>query len=227
MAQTIDSETLEMRARVLGVLLREARETAGKSLRDLAQALGCSEERVKAYEFGDKSPTLPELELAALYLQVSLSRFFDERSFGAVRNRVDDPHGVVAARNGLIGVLLQQARMDAAKSLEEVSSAIGITADLLRKYEFGDRRVPVPLLEALASELGVGMQYFRDSAPEELTTWGLPQEHIEEFLALPEEVRRFVTSPLNRGYLEVVQHLSDLPAERLRAIAEALLDITY
>jgi transcriptional regulator with XRE-family HTH domain len=223
----MDSETLEVRARVLGVLLREARETAGRSTRDLAQALGCSEERVTAYEFGDKSPTLPELELAALYLQVSLSRFFDERSFGTVRNRVNDPHGVVAARNGLIGALLQQARMDADKSLEEVSSAVGITADLLRKYEFGDRRVPVPLLEALASELGVGMQYFRDSAPEELATWGLPQEHLEEFLALPEELRRFVTSPLNRGYLEVVQHLSDLPAERLRAIAEALLDITY
>jgi transcriptional regulator with XRE-family HTH domain len=53
-------------------------------------ALGCSSARIKAYEPGERSPTLPEIELAAYYLQVLLS-YFDEHAPGRGRQPVGDP----------------------------------------------------------------------------------------------------------------------------------------
>jgi hypothetical protein len=60
-----------------------------------------------------------------------------------------------------------------------------------------------------------------------MVAWDRTEENFLKFQGLPDEVRKFVLSPLNLGYLHVAMHLSEMPAERLRAIAESLLDITY
>jgi hypothetical protein len=44
---------------------------------------------------------------------------------------------------------------------------------------------------------------------------------------LPEDVQAFVADPLNADYLQTSIRLSKMPAEELRGIAEALLEITY
>jgi len=45
-------------------------------------------------------------------------------------------------------------------------------------------------------------------------------------MKLSPEMRSFVCSPVNQPYLELARNLSQLSADRLRAVAEALLDIT-
>jgi hypothetical protein len=50
---------------------------------------------------------------------------------------------------------------------------------------------------------------------------------MQKFLDLPPEVQQFVAKPVNRPYLELAMRLSDLSAEKLRAVAEVLLEITY
>ena len=52
------------------------------------------------------------------------------------------------------------------------------------------------------------------------------QQAISEFLQLPPEVRAFVCMPVNRPYLDLARNLSQLSTEKLRAVAEGLLDIT-
>ncbi len=227
MTQVIEAEALEVRACVLGVLLRNARERAGKTQRELAQALGCSEARVRAYEFGEKGFTLPELELAACFLTVSTAELLDENATAGEFAPGEDPKTVIGVRQRIIGTLLQQARIATGRTLPELSRAVGITQDRLRKFEYGDRPVPLPLLEALAGELGVQIDYFRDGVPDDTAAWIQAQGDFRHFETLPPEVREFVLSPVNVSYLQLAMRLSEMPAERLRAIAEALLDITY
>jgi transcriptional regulator with XRE-family HTH domain len=228
MAEFEAKETMAVRARVLGVILRQAREAAGKSIGDLARVMGCSIARVKAYEFGDRAPTLPELELAAYYLHMPLVTFFQDGLSMRTSRHVEDPVPVIAVRQRIIGALLHQARAHMGLKLSEVSRAVGITSHMLRLFELGDRPVPVPVLERLAEELQVDLQsYFRDGWLPEMADADAQLAEFERFQSLPPDVRRFVTSPLNSGYLQVAVNMSSMSAERLRAIAEALLDITY
>jgi hypothetical protein len=56
--------------------------------------------------------------------------------------------------------------------------------------------------------------------------WIIAQNSVEDFLKLPDEVRAFVSKPVNRPYLELAQRLSSLSTEELRSVAEGLLEIT-
>jgi hypothetical protein len=56
--------------------------------------------------------------------------------------------------------------------------------------------------------------------------WMNDQGAIQEFLQLPPELRGFVCMPVNRPYLELARNLSQLSTEKLRSVAEGLLDIT-
>jgi hypothetical protein len=44
---------------------------------------------------------------------------------------------------------------------------------------------------------------------------------------LSPELQAFIAKPINRPYLELAVKLSQLDADRLRSVAEALLAITY
>jgi transcriptional regulator with XRE-family HTH domain len=72
------SQVMMLRSRIIGALLREAREQKGKAQKELAQEVGCSPRRIGQYESGQKPIPLMQLEVMAEYLGVSLSHFLDE-----------------------------------------------------------------------------------------------------------------------------------------------------
>ena len=49
------------------------------------------------------------------------------------------------------------------------------------------------------------------------------EQHLKE---LPPDVREFVAQPVNVNYIQTAMRLSEMDADRLRTIAESLLDIT-
>jgi hypothetical protein len=53
------------------------------------------------------------------------------------------------------------------------------------------------------------------------------QKTIQNFLELDPELQAFVSKPVNRPYLELALKLSNMSTEKLRSVAENLLDITY
>lgn len=73
-------ELLTLRNRVIGVMLSRARLEAGKSLQECAQAIGAPEDELVAYEQGQSSVPLAELEELAGFLQVPLDSFLDDTS---------------------------------------------------------------------------------------------------------------------------------------------------
>lgn len=87
MAETMEriEDRLALRNRIVGVLLRNARERAEKTKRECAEALGVSTSTFTAYEEGRKPISLPELEMG-----LRPSSYGDESAHvGAPLNDVD------------------------------------------------------------------------------------------------------------------------------------------
>jgi hypothetical protein len=83
----------------------------------------------------------------------------------------------------------------------------------------------VPDLEILGDKLKQSIKYFEDQHGP-VGMWTAQQRALEDFKELPAELQIFVSKPINRPYLELAQRLSEMSVEKLRAVAEGLLEIT-
>jgi transcriptional regulator with XRE-family HTH domain len=71
-------KVIALRQRIIGALLRQARQDKGKSVKDLALRLGVSTRHISDYELGRKPMPLAQLQEAADMLGVPMSYFIDE-----------------------------------------------------------------------------------------------------------------------------------------------------
>ncbi len=216
-----------IRGKKLGVLVRDARLAAGKTLKESAKAIGVSSSTLGAYERGVKSPSLPELEVLTYFLDVPLDHFWGQQA----RSEQSSPAGelevgsLLEDRRGQIALQLKEARNTAGLTLKELSKTANIPKGRLSDYEAGKKPVPLPELEVLSGALGVSIQGLRDQESQ-VGSWLTEKEAIEKFLELPPGLQAFVAKPINLPYLELAQRLSEMPTEKLRAVAENLLEIT-
>ena len=132
---------------------------------------------------------------------------------------------LVALRQRMIGALLRHERNQASFSLKNLSQQTGISAGRLKAYELGEKPIPVPDLEAILAVLGGRIEAFFDqSGP--VGQWLNLQRAVQKFKDLPEDMQAFICQPINRPYLELAVKLSEMSKDRLRSVAEGLLDIT-
>jgi len=218
---------IALRTRKLGVLIRDARLASRKSVPETAKAIGVAPAVLHAYEESRKAPSLPELEVLAYYLDLPIQHFWssDALSDDAIRTEPLDLNRLAALRHRIIGALLRQKRQQTSISLKALAQETGIPLGRLTDYEMGERPIPLPELEAILTVIGGRVESFFDqNGP--IGKWMSDQEAIREFIDLPAELRAFVCMPVNRPYLELARHLSQLSTEKLRSVAEGLLDIT-
>jgi hypothetical protein len=57
--------------------------------------------------------------------------------------------------------------------------------------------------------------------------WRESKSMVDQFMELPLEIQHFIVKPINLPYLELAMKLSQTSVEKLRGIAENILDITY
>ena len=226
MAETIE-DRLVLRNRIIGLLLRDARERAEKTKRDCAAALGVSSGTITAFEEGRKPISLPELEVLAYVFDAPTSHFWECRPELVPDERALPLQEVLALRHRIVGALLRQARLEANLSVKELAETLGCSPKRFSSYEYGEQPISMAELEVLAQQLRLPLDYFLDNQEGPVGQWHRQQEAWERFQKLPEDVREFVLQPINIRYLEVAMRLSQMPAGGLRAIAEGLLDITY
>ena len=69
---------LELRQRMIGALLRQERNNASLSIKALSDETGVPAGRIKAYELGERSIPLPELEALISALTSRVEKFFDQ-----------------------------------------------------------------------------------------------------------------------------------------------------
>jgi transcriptional regulator with XRE-family HTH domain len=139
--------------------------------------------------------------------------------------KIIDPAEIMQLRQKSIGSLIRKARIDAVLSIEELAQKAGITPEILESYEQGEVAIPIPELEILTQMLNHSMASFEDQGGQ-VGSWFVGQRNMREFLSLSKELQEFIGRPVNRPYLELAIKLSELKVERLRALAEGLLEIT-
>jgi transcriptional regulator with XRE-family HTH domain len=217
-----------IRSKKLGVLIRDAREASGKSIKECARALGVTPGIFGSFERGTRAPSLPQLEVYAYYLDVPLDHFWGSIAISEQPPPTSqlDVEDLLQLRQETIGGRLEQARTEAGLTLKELSGKTGISSRRLSSFESGEQPIPLPELEALMTELDQPLKEFLDQEGP-VQGWMSEKDAVQLFLELPPDLQAFVCKPLNRPFLEVAQRLSQLPVNKLREVAEGLLEITF
>lgn len=217
-----------LRNRILGVLIRNARDQARVSRRECAAVLGVTANRFAAYENGEKAISLPEIELLSRFLEVPYTTFQNRDSLNDSSEiaKLPNPELYLTIRNRITGGKLLQLRQASEQTQQDVASVLGCSKSVISDYEHGRKPIPLADLEQLAQAYNVSMDVFRDRDTE-IGLWHTAMEQFEQFEQLSEDVREFVLKPSNQHYLELAMRLEKLPVGALRTIAESLLEITY
>jgi len=219
---------VNLRSRKLGVLIRDARLAARRTIPECARTIGVTAGIFRAWEEGRRSPSLPELEVLSYALNLPLRRFWskDATSDDASPTEALNLPAFVSIRQRLIGALLRQMREKASISPRALSGLSGISTAHLKAYELGERPIPLPELEGLTALLGGQIELLFDQTGH-IGLWMVQQKAIQDFLQLSPELQNFVCKPVNRPYLELAMKLSGMSTDKLRSVAEDLLDITF
>jgi transcriptional regulator with XRE-family HTH domain len=216
-------QAIQLRAKIIGVLLRDARLAAGKSLKQVGQVIGLSGGTVSAVERGANALSLPELELLAFYLGIPITRFWSDEVVSEDAHPTENLEidNLLQLRHRTVAALLRQGRNEKNLSQKELAQRTGISPSRIRRYESGETPVPLPELETLASSLGYGLEDFSDSSGP-VGEWITQKRAEKQFDELPRHLKEFIANPDNQAYIEFAERMSSISVERLKALADAL-----
>jgi len=220
------NKKLLLRNRILGVLIRDARQVAKKTPEECASFVGIPYDAFVDIEAGRRSISLPELEAFANLANIPLDHFWGDKLIKTNGKKTPPTVATYTLRNRIIGAKLRQARLSAGKSKEACAEAAGISGQKLDEYELGRAPIPIPELESLTSALGISLDSLFESHDRPVHKAPPPPPPVT-LSHLSRELEAFVQDPLNAEYLRTAQRLSKLPTDELRRIAETLLEITY
>jgi transcriptional regulator with XRE-family HTH domain len=168
------------------------------------------------------------LEALVYFLDLPMDHFWSKE----IKSNAPSPHEnldlprLLSVRQRKIGALLRQERTNASISIRNLANETGISGARIKAYELGERPIPLPELEALVTTLGGRVESFFDqSGP--IGQWLMNEEATQHFLDMPMELRQFIALPVNRPYIELAMKLSNMSRDKLRSVAEDLLDITF
>ena len=222
-------QTIAIRNRIIGILVKRARTSAGKDQRECAEFLGCSPYAYAQYERGAQGLSLPQLEALAYFLNVPVDSLWDDAV--APPEEVQEESlpldQILLLRRKMLAVKFRQCRQAADLSQGEMGELLGCSAHVVSQYEHGVRDIPLAELELAAERCGHSPAEFMDEETIPLAQAEQQRRLIARLEELPPDVRDFVLKPTNALYLRIAMLLSAMKADQLRQIAENLLDITY
>lgn len=224
---TNKSKNIKFRQKKLGALIKDARLSVEKTPAECAQIMHVPETTYLDYEYGALSPSLPELEVFAYQLNIPIDHFWGNKSISiaSTSKQEIDTSRIINIRQRIIGAKIKQARQNLNLSLDDFSQKAGLPESQAEDYEMGKIPIPLPVLESFAEIIDTPLRDFLDNQGP-VGSWETQQQTQNYLSELPPDLIAFITKPINRPYLELAQRLSEMSAEKLRAIAEGLLEIT-
>ncbi|MCS7061231.1 MAG: helix-turn-helix transcriptional regulator [Anaerolineae bacterium] len=216
------------RRRAIGLLIRRAREVAGKTRKDAAAFLGVTQKTLTAVEDGQRELSLPQIEALAYYFRAPVTALLDEATSvtQTVWRANIDVGEIQSLRDHIIGVRLRQARQQKGETVKQTAQAAGLSPARLTAYEAGERPIPITELESLMTHLGFTWDELLDVGIGPLGEAQLYHHQHAQFDALPSDVRAFVADPRSLPYLRAAMRLRDFPPEHMRAAGQALIDLS-
>jgi len=220
------NKAIQLRSKIIGLHLRDARLAAGKSMKELGDVIGLSSGTISSIERGSNSPSLPELELLAFYLGTPINQFWSEQVASRDRHPSEliQTGNLLTLRHRAIAAMLRQARTEKNLSQKDLADRTGISTSRIRRYESGETPVPLPELELLATSLGYQVDQFADNSGP-VGEWINKQRAGARFEELPRGLKDFVANPENRPYLEIAQRLKGISIEKLRSLTDSIKEL--
>jgi transcriptional regulator with XRE-family HTH domain len=154
------------------------------------------------------------------------AHFWGERSLAETKPPMPQASDVTQLRDRIIGAQLRQARLAAKRKLKEFAAEVGLSGSRLSAYEVGERSIPLPELETITARLGLSLEDLLE-AHGKVGEWESTHRAVERFRQFPPELRDFISQPANENYLRLAHHISQMSTDKLRELAENLLEITY
>ncbi len=212
------------RRRMIGALIRAARERSGRKARDLADFVGISTAALTAIENGEKDCSLPQLEAIAYDLQLPIHALLGQDAATTVeRSPVSDIESILRLRGYMIGARLRQARLNRGESVQQTAAAAGLQPAALQSYELGKRQPGLVELETLMDHFGLTLDDMLDIGVGPLGQAQLLQQQRARFDAMSAELRQFLCEPASMPSLLAAMRLREMRPEQLRAIADAFI----
>ncbi len=206
--------------KIIGILIRAARERTGKPLKKCAAVIGRSPATFRKIEAGTTEIGVAELVSLSRFLGVPIEYFFSEDVTLTDQDTAHFRLSQSAEQQAQIGKQLQEARRQAGLKQKELASALGCSTRMISQYEQGKRDLPA----------GHALQLM------EILDLSLPQLLPDEALAaqyqmnsIPDEVRQFVLNAENLPYIQAAMRLQKMaPADlqRLAAILDEIVEAT-
>jgi len=223
------SQTVAIRNKIVGLLVRRARLRAGKSQRECAGLIGCSPAVFGQYEKGQRGLTLPQLEALAYFFGVPLVSLWDEKADQPEESAAEPVPlaEMMALRRKMLAVQFRQCRRAAGLTQQQMGQLLGCSATRISQYERGRSDIPLAELEIAAGHCHRTLADFVDEQTIPLSRAEQERQTLARLRELPPDVREFVLKPSNVLYLRVAMLLSAIKTDSLRQIAETILDITY
>lgn len=223
----MDEKLKKIRMKKIGALLLDARQHFGLSAEQSAGYMGVDEENYLAFERGEMAPSLPQIELFAYQLQVPPEHFWgDEVLQDENRPPADlDIGRLLVLRRKLIGAQLRHLRVNSGRTLDDVAQNAGLSSERLEQYELGKEVVDLPTLEALSKTFSQPIKEFQDQHGP-VGAWLNEKNSVDGVEHLTPELQAFIAKPVNQPYLELALRLSEMSVDKLRSVAEGLLEIT-
>ncbi|MHB0923175.1 MAG: helix-turn-helix domain-containing protein [Bellilinea sp.] len=221
-------QTIRVRGRKLGILIYDARISRAHTPEKCAKAMNIPVEDYLKIEAGELAPTLPQLELLAFHLDIPIEHFWGNQTMASLAGPepVFQVKQLVELRQRIIGTRLRMARTALNLSVTELANKTFIPGEKIQQYELGQTAIPLPELEILAAELEIRTEDLLDKRGP-IGKWRNDKAAVQQFLELPPEIRDFIGRPINQPFLELAMRLSNLSVEKLRGVAEGLLEITF
>ncbi len=227
----MDPKLLTIRSKKIGVCLADTRLNTRKSVEESAEYLGITPQQYTAFEKGVTTPSLPQLESLAAFFNVPIEHLIKWRPDSESKPKFDAAtlDKIVKLRDHVIAAYISKARKDKQLTSESLAASCGISEEDLLAYENAEKSIPYPVLEGLSKflEIDLSSLHAAHGPLAQKTETAEMVETNQKIGDLPPEFVDFINKPINRPYLELAQKLSAMNVDRLRAIAESLLEITY
>lgn len=231
------TQRLELRNRILGAMIMQARLRRNFSRDDLSYATNIPLEQIIEYELGQVPIPVTDLEDITRMMQIDIADWIDSYAI-PTRDMIFRPYKLGEVSSPTVETAEE-------KPAAVIEAAVEPAIPDMENKEPESKPAPVvqpaPVPEPqTAPTTPVVMETKPETVEQvEVKPPAVKQENVEEkqipasdmeFLTnaeLPKELVDFISNPVNRQYLLLASNLSRMPADQLRRIAESLLDITY
>ena len=212
----------------LGVLINNARLSKNRTAADCASLLHITTSEFLGFENGVTAPTLPEIELLAYFLNIPIDHFWMNKLIekSTLDHSQSDYSTMMKVRDKVLAIQIRLKREEKSLSLSNMADALHISEDEYLILEQGETHFDLVRLEQIAFLLKLNLNDFITTQGN-VGQWNTDKVNNEALRNLPPDIISFIINPNNEPYLRLAMHLSGLSAEKLRSIAEGLLEITF